>query len=71
MSDDSLQEFAEEGEVIQEITAMSRQLSRARTEASVLKAQVRELEADLDQAEIRSQLFTPVSYTHLTLPTKA
>ena len=54
MSGDSLQEFAEEGEVIQEITAMSRQLSRARTEASVLKAQVRELEGDLDQAEIRS-----------------
>ena len=61
MSDDSLQEFAEEGEVIQEITAMSRQLSRARTEASVLKAQVRELEADLDQAEIRSQLFTQLA----------
>ena len=61
MSGDSLQEFAEEGEVIQEITAMSRQLSRARTEASVLKAQVRELEADLDQAEIRSQLFTQLA----------
>ena len=58
MSDDSLQEFAEEGEVIQGITAMSRQLGKARTEASVLKAQVKELEADLDQAEIRSQLFT-------------
>ncbi|SVD67947.1 uncharacterized protein METZ01_LOCUS420801, partial [marine metagenome] len=40
---------------------MSRQLSRARTEASVLKAQVRELEADLDQAEIRSQLFTQLA----------
>ena len=61
MSGDSLQEFAEEGEVIQEITAMSRQLGRARTEASVLKAQVRELEADLDQAEIRSQLFTQLA----------
>jgi len=61
VSDDSLQEFAEEGEVIQGITAMSRQLGRARTEASVLKAQVRELEADLDQAEIRSQLFTQLA----------
>jgi len=61
VSDDSLQEFAEEGEVIQSITAMSRQLGRARTEASVLKAQVKELEADLDQAEIRSQLFTQLA----------
>jgi len=58
VSDDSLQEFAEEGEVIQGITAMSRQLSKARTERDILKAQVRELEGDLDQAEIRSQLFT-------------
>ncbi len=61
MSGDSLQEFAEEGEVIQEITAMSRQLSKARTERDILKAQVRELEADLDQAEIRSQLFTQLA----------
>ena len=37
---------------------MSRQLSKARTERDILKAQVRELEGDLDQAEIRSQLFT-------------
>jgi len=61
VSGDSLQEFAEEGEVIQEITAMSRQLSKARTERDILKAQVRELEADLDQAEIRSQLFTQLA----------
>ena len=61
MSGDSLQEFAEEGEVIQEITAMSRQLSKARTERDILKAQVRELESDLDQAEIRSQLFTQLA----------
>ena len=61
MSGDSLQEFAEEGEAIQELTAMSRQLGKARTEASVLKAQVRELEADLDQAEMRSQLFTQLA----------
>ena len=61
MSGDSLQEFAEEGEVIQEITAMSRQLSKARTERDILKAQVRELEGDLDQAEIRSQLFTQLA----------
>ena len=40
---------------------MSRQLGKARTEASVLKAQVRELEADLDQAEMRSQLFTQLA----------
>ena len=58
MSDDSLQEFAEEGEVIQGITAMSRQLSKARTERDILKAQVRELEGDLDHAEIRSPLVT-------------
>ena len=57
MSDDkSLEEFAAEGEVIQEITTMSRQLGKVRTERDVLKAQVRELEADLDQAEVRSQL---------------
>ena len=62
MSDDkSLEEFATEGEVIQEITTMSRQLGRVRTERDVLKAQVRELEADLDQAEIRSQLFTQLA----------
>jgi len=61
VSGDSLQEFAEEGEVIQEITAMSRQLSKARTERDILKAQVRELESDLDQAEIRSQLFTQLA----------
>ena len=40
---------------------MSRQLGKARTEAAVLKAQVRELEADLDQAEMRSQLFTQLA----------
>ena len=48
-------------EAIQELTALSRQLGKARTEASVLKAQVRELEADLDQAEMRSQLFTQLA----------
>ena len=59
MSDDnSLKEFAEEGEIIQEITILSRQLGKVRTEASILKAQVKELEADLDQAEVRGQLFT-------------
>ena len=43
MSDDkSLEEFAAEGEVIQEITTMSRQLSKTRTDRDVLKAQVRE-----------------------------
>ena len=57
----SLEEFATEGEVIQEITIMSRQLGKVRTERDVLKAQVRELEADLDQAEIRSQLFTQLA----------
>ena len=56
--DKSLKDFAEDGEVIQEITALSRQLGKTRTERDVLKAQVRELEADLDQAEVRSQLFT-------------
>ena len=62
MSDDkSLEEFATEGEVIQEITTLSRQLGKTRTERDVLKAQVRELEADLDQAEIRSQLFTQLA----------
>jgi hypothetical protein len=40
---------------------MSRQLSKARTERDILKAQVRELESDLDQAEIRSQLFTQLA----------
>ena len=61
-SDDrSLKDFAEEGEIIQEITTLSRQLGKARTERDVLKAQVRELEADLDQAEIRSQLFTQLA----------
>ncbi len=59
MSDDrSLKDFADEGETIQEITTLSRQLGKVRTEASILKAQVKELEADLDQAEIRGQLFT-------------
>ena len=62
MSDDkSLEEFATEGEVIQEITTMSRQLSKVRTERDVLKAQVWECEVDLDQAEIRSQLFTQLA----------
>jgi len=56
--DNSLKEFAEEGEIIQEITILSRQLGKVRTEASILKAQVKELEADLDQAEVRGQLFT-------------
>jgi len=47
--------------VIQEITTLSRQLGKTRTERDVLKAQVRELEADLDQAEIRGQLFTQLA----------
>ena len=59
--DKSLKDYAEEGETIQEITALSRQLSKVRTEASILKAHVKELESDLDQAEIRGQLFTQLA----------
>jgi hypothetical protein len=59
--DKSLKDYAEEGETIQEITALSRQLGKVRTEASILKAQVKELESDLDQAEIRGQLFTQLA----------
>lgn len=54
----TLNEFAEEGAVIQEVTALSRQLGKARTERDVLKAQVKELESHLDEAETRGQLFT-------------
>ncbi|HJL52950.1 MAG TPA: hypothetical protein QF695_09965, partial [Arenicellales bacterium] len=54
----TLSEFAEEGAVIQEVTALSRQLGKARTERDVLKAQVKELESHLDEAETRGQLFT-------------
>ena len=57
----SLKDFAEEGETIQEFTALSRQLGKTRTERDVLKAQVKELEADLDQAEVRGQLFTQLA----------
>ena len=59
--DKSLKDYAEEGETIQEITALSRKLSKVRTEASILKAHVKELESDLDQAEIRGQLFTQLA----------
>jgi len=59
--DRSLKGFAEDGETIQEITALSRQLGKARTEASILKAHVKELESDLDQAEVRGQLFTQLA----------
>ena len=59
--DKSLKDYAEEGETIQEITVLSRQLGKVRTEASILKAQVKELESDLDQAEIRGQLFTQLA----------
>lgn len=53
----SLAEFSDDGAVIQEITVLSRNLSKAKTERNILKAQVKELEADLEQAEIRSHLF--------------
>jgi len=50
--------MASDEEVIQEITTLSRQLSKTKTERDVLKAQVKELEGDLDIAEVRSQLST-------------
>ena len=56
--DNSLKDFANESETIQEYTALSRKLSRVRAEASILKAHVKELQSDLTQAEVRSQLFT-------------
>ena len=59
MSDDkSLNEFAVEGEVIQEITSLSRNLGKIRTERDVLKAQIKELESELEQAEKRGQLLS-------------
>lgn len=57
----TLNEFAEEGAVIQEVTALSRHLSKARTERDILKAQVKELETYLDKAETRGQLFTQLA----------
>ena len=56
--DNSLKDFANESETIQEYTALSRKLSRVRAEASILKAHVKELQSDLNQAEVRGQLFT-------------
>ena len=50
--------MASDEEVIQEITTLSRQLSKTKTERDVLRAQVKELESDLDVAEARSQLST-------------
>jgi hypothetical protein len=57
----TLNEFAEEGAVMQEVTALSRHLSKARTERDILKAQVKELESHLDEAETRGQLFTQLA----------
>ena len=53
-----LNEFAIEGETIQEITSLSRNLGKIRTERDVLKAQIKELESELEQAEKRGQLLT-------------
>ena len=46
---------------MQEVTALSRHLSKARTERDILKAQVKELESHLDEAETRGQLFTQLA----------
>ena len=71
MSDDrSLEEFAAEGEVIQEISSLSRQLSKIKTERDIARAHVKELEAQLDEVEryvnvlstLKSQPLSPPSW---------
>ena len=57
-ADKTLEDFAIDGVVAQEITTLSRNLGKMRTERDILKAQVKELETDLEQAEIRGKLFT-------------
>mgnify|MGYP003139253078 CR=1 FL=1 len=54
----SLEDYALDGTTIQEITQLSRKLAKTKTERDVFKAQVKELEDTLEEAELRSKIFT-------------
>lgn len=54
----SLSEFAKDDAAIQEMAKLSRQASKLRQELSISKAQIKELEADLEESERRSDLIS-------------
>jgi len=58
VSDDkSLEEYALEGADIQQITQLSRKLSGLKSERDIARAQVKELETALDEAELRGSIY--------------
>ena len=48
----SLEDYALAGADIQQITQLSRQVSKVKTERDIFKSQVKELEEALDEAEL-------------------
>ena len=57
----SLEDYALAGADIQQITKLSREVSKVKTERDIFKGQVKELEEALDEAELRSHLLTQLS----------
>ena len=70
MSDDkSLEDYALAGADIQQITQLSRQISKVKTERDIFKGQVKELEEALDESELRSHVLTHLSEADYKPPT--
>ena len=65
----SLEDYALDGADIQQITKLSREVSKVKTERDIFKGQVKELEEALDEAELRSRLFTQLSKADCKPPT--
>jgi hypothetical protein len=65
----SLEDYALAGADIQQITQLSRQISKVKTERDIFKGQVKELEEALDEAELRSHLLTQLSKADYKPPT--
>ena len=65
----SLEDYALEGTTIQEVTQLSRKLAKTKTERDVFKAQIKELEDTLEEAELRSKIFTHLNSHDYKPPT--
>ena len=64
----SLSEFAKDDVAVQEMAKLSRQASKLRQELSISKAQIKELEADLEESEARSNIITKLDQHHYKPP---
>ena len=64
----SLSEFAKDDVAVQEMAKLSRQASKLRQELSISKAQIKELAADLEESEARSNIITKLDQHHYKPP---